>query len=413
MLFSYRAKNFKGEEISGELDADSERSLATRLGKDGYVLLEVKAVSGGRKGKADIKQFLLGGLSSVLLFRRVKLVDKMAFSRNLAVMIKAGLPIARALEALSREAANAYFRMVIESVVDQVRKGKTLKESFGAHGKVFSPLYVAMVEAGEKSGKLDESLNILALQMRSDHEIIKRVRGAMIYPAIVLAVMVIIGIAMLVYVVPVLVGTFDELGVELPRTTKTIITISSFILAHWVKLLFALPVLLFLAVTLIKTRRGKKTIDLITVNLPIVGSINHQFNTARTARMLGSLLASGVAVSDALEITSRVLQNHYYSDILLEARESIQKGATMSSVFSKHPRLFSSLLNEMVSVGEETGEMTSLLEEVAVFYEGEVDASTKDLSKVIEPLLMVVIGATVGFFAVSMIQPLYSVLGTL
>ena len=129
--------------------------------------------------------------------------------------------------------------------------------------------------------------------------------------------------------------------------------------------------------------------------------------------MLGSLLASGVAVSDALEITSRVLQNHYYSDILLEARESIQKGATMSSVFSKHPRLFSSLLNEMVSVGEETGEMTSLLEEVAVFYEGEVDASTKDLSKVIEPLLMVVIGATVGFFAVSMIQPLYSVLGTL
>lgn len=409
--FKYRAKNFDGKEVSSVMEAIDARELGEKLKKEGFILLEVGAADSAvtsNEGSNSVKK-LAQKLAAIEFFATVKIEEKMIFSRNLAVMIKAGLPVARALTALAHETKNPYFERVISDVVEHVKKGDTLKDSFSNHPKVFSPLFIAMIEAGEESGKLAEGLNILASQMKKDHDLVRRIKGAMFYPAIILTVMIAIGVLMMIYVVPTLLSTFDEIGVDLPAATQVIVSLSDFLRGNILGILIALPIIIFGMRKGVSTTRGKHMLDAITLYSPIVGPIAQQFNTARTARSLASLMSSGVQITSALDITSRILQNHYYSDILKVAGEEIQKGNKMSDVFAKNERLYSSLLAEMMAVGEETGNTSAMLEEVAVFYEGEIETTTKNLSTIIEPILMVVIGIFVGFFAFAMIQPLYGV----
>jgi type IV pilus assembly protein PilC len=235
----------------------------------------------------------------------------------------------------------------------------------------------------------------------------------MIYPAIIMALMVVIAIVMLVVVVPGLSATFKELNVELPLTTKFVVGLSDFIknnilLALLVVSVFATSVYLFT-----KSKLGKKIFDHTFLKIPVVGTIIKETNTARTARTISSLLSSGVPVIRASEITADVLQNSQYKKVLLETQVAIEKGEVMSGVFSRYPNLYPPFLAEMMMVGEETGNLAPMLKEVAVFYEDEVEQRTKDMSTVIEPFLMVVIGVGVGFFALSMISPMYSVLNNI
>jgi len=230
-----------------------------------------------------------------------------------------------------------------------------------------------------------------------------------VYPAIVLVAMIGIGIFMMIYVVPTLTNVFKELKVDLPPTTQLIIWISDVLLNYGIFVFVGLVV--FIALFLKYRTWGplKNAIDNLIVRMPIVGPIAKKFNAARTSRTLSSLISAGVQILDALDITSRVVQNHLYVGVLKEARAAVQKGEAMSKSFLKHEDLYPSLMGEMLAVGEETGESSNMLREVALFYEGQVSDTTRDLSTVIEPLLMVVIGAGVGFFAVSMIQPMYSI----
>jgi len=221
--------------------------------------------------------------------------------------------------------------------------------------------------------------------------------------------MVAIGALMMIYVVPTLLSTFEEIGVDIPVATQVIVSLSNFLRGNIIGILIALPIIIFGLRKAFQTTKGRHILDVVTLRTPIVGKIAQQFNTARTARSLASLMASGVQVTAALDITSRILQNHYYSDVLRSAAEEIQKGNKMSEVFARNEKLYSSLLAEMMAVGEETGNTSDMLEEVALFYEGEVETTTKNLSTIIEPILMVVIGIFVGFFAFAMIQPLYGV----
>src|SRR3989344_30847 len=212
--FSYRAKNFKGEELSGERDAENTRELMRVLREEGYTLIDAESFQSKKSGPGfDFERILL----FLMLFRRVRVAEKMVFSKNLAVMICAGLSLSRALDALARETRNVYFRRVIEGVSADIKKGSNLRDSFSRYPDVFSPLFIAMIEAGEKSGKLETSLETLASQMHQDYDLITKMRGALIYPAVIVAAMILIGILMLIYVVPTLVSTFEELGVELPR----------------------------------------------------------------------------------------------------------------------------------------------------------------------------------------------------
>ena len=402
--FEYHARNATGSEVSGARDAGDKFELARLLRAEGLLLLDASDKE-EKKTKGFSKEI---NIDFIKRLQHVSIADKIIFSKNLGVMIGAGLPLTRALEAMSRESHNAKLKAAIADIVDQVRQGKTFAESLKRHESIFPPLYISMVESGEKSGKLRESLQVLANQLQADYDLIRKVRGAMMYPSIILAAMVAIAILMMIYVVPTLRSVFEELGVELPVTTRFLIATSSILIDHTILFLGSVAAFIGGFLYFRKTQVGKRFMNTLFIKLPLISPLTKKFNAARTARTLSSLLAAGVQVMEALEIASRVVQNYHYSDVLHEAKDSVQRGETISKVFISHEKLYPSLVGEMLSVGEETGESSHMLGEVATFYEQQVTDATKDLSTIIEPILMIVIGAAVGFFAVSMITPMYS-----
>ncbi|MEK7130832.1 MAG: type II secretion system F family protein, partial [Patescibacteria group bacterium] len=276
--------------------------------------------------------------------------------------------------------------------------------------KIFSKLFIAMVKTGEESGKLSESLQLAGLQIEKDYTLMKKVKGAMMYPSIILVAMVLIGIFMFIYVVPTLVSTFKELNMNLPFSTKIIIFISDSITKHTLLFVFSFLTVIVLAVWFLRTEKGKILIGNIFLKVPLISPIVKKINSARTSRTLASLISSGVNVVDALSITRDVLQNKKYKEVLTTAISDVQKGVPVSSSFKSATKLYPVLLGEMIAVGEETGKISEMLERLAIFYEEEVAEATKSMSTVIEPILMIFIGGAVGFFALSMIKPMYSMM---
>ena len=400
--FRYRARDKAGSETTGTREAGDRFELARALRREGYTLISADSKE---KKKLDISSFLV----RIPFINRVTITDKIIFSKNLAVMITAGLPLTRALEVLSRETHNKKFKDIINNIILQIRDGHALAESFARHPKVFPQLYSTMIEAGEKTGKLQESLLVLANQMQADYDIIRKVRGAIMYPAIVLTAMFGVGIFMMIYVVPTLTQVFTELNVDLPPTTKFIINVSNLLTNYGLYALIGFIAFIILFIQGLKTRPVKNAIDVLLIRLPLFGPLTKKFNAARTARTLSSLISAGVPILESINITGRVVQNHLYTVVLEEARVNVQKGETISATILRHENLYPSLVGEMIAVGEETGESVHMLIEVATFYEAQVADATRDISTIIEPVLMIVIGIAVGFFAVSMIQPMYSI----
>jgi len=265
------------------------------------------------------------------------------------------------------------------------------------------------VRAGEESGNLAESLQTLAIQMDRTNTLKKKIKGAMIYPSIVVIVMFVIGILMMIYVMPQITGVFAEMGTDLPPTTQFLISMSNFLVNYTLLALGGMLAGIATIVYALKTKYGKIAASWIIPKLPVIGPLAKETNAARTARTLSSLLNSGVDVIQAIEITQEVLQNVFYKKILVEAALRVEKGTALSEVFIERNDLYPILVGEMILVGEETGQIAGMLGELAIFYETEVERKTKDLSTIIEPLLMVVIGGGVGFFALALIAPIYSI----
>ena len=400
MRFKFKAIKQSGEAYEGTREAPDKFALYQELKNENETVVYAELVSEKKTFRAIVKF-----LSSI---GTVSAQDKISFARNLGAMIQAGLSLPRALFVLERQTKNRGFKKIIAGVAGEIKKGKALAESLKNYPKVFSPLFVAMVKAGEEGGTLASSLKMISVQMNQMSVLKKRVRGAMIYPSILIVLMLAIVIMMLIFVIPSLTATFKELNVALPLSTQVIIAVSDFFSAHTT--LFFIGLVLFLAggVLAFRSKKGRKIFDTAVLHIPLIGRLVKETNSARTARTLSSLLTSGVSAALAFDITAEVVQNHHYQKVLKMAGESIQKGNPLYQIFSDAEKFYPAFLAEMVGIGEETGKLAEMLMEVAGFYEEEVERQTKDMSTVIEPFLMIVVGLAVGFFAVSMISPIYS-----
>ena len=399
--FNYKIQNSAGKIETGAIEATDKFSLAAQFKNEGKIVISLSEF----KQKDYLKLEVLNEMLS-----RIKLQDKIIFARNLSAMINAGLSLSRALGVLERQSTNLKFKKVLQSLTYNISKGKSLSDGMKEFPKVFPPLFVSMVGAGEESGNLADSLLIVGNQLEKTYLLKKKIKGAMIYPAIVISAMIIIAILMFIFVVPTLSETFKSMNVELPMSTTIIIGISEFLANHGILALLIAVIVVTVLVILIRTPKGKRYGELTLLHLPIFSKLVKESNSARTARTLSSLLSAGVDVVEAISITKSVVQNSFYKDVLTAAGENVQKGIALSAIFMENSNLYPVLVGEMIEVGEETGKLSDMLLRVAEFYENEVDTATRDLSTIIEPILMVVIGAGVGFFAVSMITPMYSIM---
>jgi type IV pilus assembly protein PilC len=398
----YTAKSFSGETKSGEMNVKDERDLATQLRADNFILTSFKQLDEETKGKVKIK--LLDRFSTI------PLSEKMMFARNLSVMISSGLPLSRAVKNITAQTKNKRFIKVLNDIQEGLQAGNTFADSLAKYPTIFSELFVNMVRVGEASGNLEDVLNILASQLEKEHEIIGKVKGAMTYPAVIIVAMIGIGVVMMIYVVPQITGVFKDLNADLPPTTKFIIATSDFMKYHYIIMLLGIVFIAIGLRILAAFSFGKKFFGMLAIRIPVVSNIIIKMNCARFARIYSSLLKSGVSVVEALKILSRTLTNYYYHRALENAAENIQKGVNLSKIFYEEKRIFPVLVPQMIEVGEETGKTEMVLMKLAEFYEAEVDQKTKNLSSIIEPVLMLVIGSAVGFFAISILQPMYSVL---
>ncbi len=408
-LFSYAAIDRTGKEYAGERTAKDEQELADFLRSENLLLIKSQdaLVENGEKSlfmRASEKFEALMGVS---------LFDKLIFCRNLSVMIHAGLPLTRALQSIGEETNSAPFKAIIARIEDDVTKGKSFADALSAAEDTFGGLFVSMVQAGEVSGKLDQVLSLLARQMKKDYELRSRVRGAMMYPAIILTVLVLIGVLMMMYVVPTLSQALKDLGAELPLSTQLIIFMSDMVVNYFVFVFLAVCAAALLFYKFIRSEKGKPLWDAFVIRVPLFGALIRKMNMARVTRILAYLLASGVPIVRSLEIVSQVVGNTHYRVSLEELSQSVVKGETMGKFFHVRSDLYDPLVAEMVSAGEETGKTAQMLLEVAVFFEQDVNETTKDLSTIIEPVLMVCIGIVVGFFALSVLQPIYGSLGNI
>jgi len=404
VIFKFKAIKQSGEAYEGTREASDKFSLFQELKNENETIIFAEPAQDKK-----IYRTLLNFLSNIsTIIGTVSAQDRISFARNLGAMIQAGLSLPRALFVLERQTKNRQFKKIIMAVVEEIKKGTALAEALKNSPKVFSPLFVAMVKAGEEGGTLASSLKLVSIQMNQMYVLRKRVRGAMIYPAIIIVLMLTITILMLIFVIPSLTATFKDLNVSLPFSTKVIITISDLFSAHTALFFSSLGLLLIGGVTVFRSKKGRKIFDTLTLHIPLIGRLVKETNSARTARTLSSLLTSGVSAALAFDITAEVVQNHHYQKVLKAAGENIQKGNPLYQIFSDAEKLYPAFLAEMVGIGEETGKLAEMLMEVGSFYEEEVERQTKDMSTVIEPFLMIVVGLAVGFFAVSMISPIYS-----
>lgn len=404
MKFSYKAVTPKGEKISGTAEAADKYELAHHVRGQGNTLVFAEMLNAP-------KSFDLSRINALL--SRVKMQDKIIFAKNLGAMLKAGLSLSRAIGIMEKQTGNEKFKKTLSEMGSDIAKGSTLSDSLAKSPDIFSSLFVAMVKAGEESGSLAESLNIVGGQMEKTYMIQRKIRGALLYPAIIICAMFVVGALMLVYVVPTLTATFKELNVDLPISTQVIVAISDFLVAHTIIALLSFILTVGLAIMFFRSPRGKRIADFTMTRIPLIGPLVKKINAARTARTLSSLLSSGVDIVEALGITRDVVQNSYYKEVLEGAQKSIQKGSQLSRAFSEAPSLYPILVGEMVEVGEETGKLSDMLLQVALFYEEEVEEATKNMATIVEPFLMIMVGAVVGFFAVSMISPTYSLLNNI
>jgi len=394
-VFEYKGKTLAGKQVQGELKAKNRAELE-RLLRGNKIL-----ASSISKKPAQIKIKFGSG---------IKKIDISRFTRQFATMISAGLPMVQCLEILSSQMESAEFRKVIMNVKESVQSGATLSEALGKHKKVYDDLYVNMVEAGEVGGALDTILIRLAQYREKSDRLIRKVKGALVYPIVVMIVAMGVTFAMLRFIVPIFAKMFTGMGAELPAPTKAVLVISKFLQDNTLVIIFLFIAAIVAFRLYLKNPRGRLAFDGFKLNMPLLGNLIRKSAISRFTRTLSTLLSSGVAILDALNITAKTSGNMVLQNAIKKSMVSIAEGETITKPL-KDVGVFPPMVTQMISVGEKTGGLDDMLSKIADFYDEEVDVAVAALTSVIEPIIIVLMGALIGGILIAMYLPMFDIVG--
>jgi type IV pilus assembly protein PilC len=391
--FVWKGRSPKGEVLSGEYSADDRRDVSEYLRKRRIIITSIK------KKPKEIR-FNIGTKQSV----GVK--DLCVFTRQFATMVNAGLPLVQCLDVLARQLNKPYFKQVVQQVMLDVEGGSTLADGLKRHPRAFSDLFTNMVAAGEAGGILDVILQRLAVYLEKADALRRKVKGAMMYPTIVLVVALSACIFMLVAIIPVFARMFADFGGELPTPTRVVMGASDFLRAYWWAVLAGLGCIVGSIKAYRKTTRGRLNIDKLLLRIPVLGDVLRKASVSRFTRTLGTLIGSGVPILQGLEITARTAGNMVIQGAIEKTSVSISQGDTIAEPL-RSSNVFPPMVVQMISIGEQTGALDEMLGKIADFYDDEVDAAVEALTAAIEPIMIVVMGAMVGGMLVAMYLPIF------
>ena len=406
MKFTYKAKNQDGQVSEGVIDAPSEDVAAKALHEKGLFVLEVSKI-GGATLKSVTTDIKIPFFSS-----RVPLKEKIIFTQQLAMMIKAGLPLVDAFVTLQEQAENKYFAGIITNIITDVKGGKPLSEAMSKYPNIFPKLYTAIILSGEKSGKLDEVLERLAQQLQKDYDLITKIKAAVTYPIVVVVALIGIVILMLVFVVPQLKTIFADMGAQLPLITRIVLGTSDLLRNFWyiwlIVIFGSIIGLRFWA----RTPGGNFIWDRFKLKMPLIGPIIKKIYMARFARTTGTLVASGLPMLDIIATVRDVIGNQVYKRAFSNIATDIENGVAFSETLKKQ-KIFPSMIYHLVATGEKSGKLDYVLLSMADFFDKEVETTTQGLATMIEPILIIIIGAGVGLVVASVIMPIYSLVNVI
>ncbi len=339
----------------------------------------------------------------------ITLAEKIAFVENLSVMLKAGISVPRAMQILVKQTRNIRMKNIISDIYSQVESGKGLGEALEKHPTVFSNIFVSMIKVGEMSGELDKSLQYLTIQLQREAELKSKVKGAMIYPSVIVAALIIVGVLMSIFVLPKLTSVFKDFNTKLPLMTRVVMAIADFMSAHAVAVVGLMVAIVVALIAFYKTPTGKRLFDIFLLHFFIINPIVKKINLARFSRILSSLLKSGIPIVQGLEVVGESISSVPYKEVIMQSSMDVKLGKPLTESLSKHNNLFPILVVQMLEVGEESGAVQEILEQLAIHFEEEVDSTLRNLSSIIEPLLLLFIGGIVGILAVALISPIYNI----
>lgn len=396
--FTFKAKNNVGKVQKGALDADNKQSAVQQLRDRGLIVLEMNERNLGSHGK---------GGKSFSIFNGVPDKEKLVFTRQLAIMTEAGLPITQALHSLLEETTNKKLLTTIQSITNDVEGGQSLSGAFSKHLDVFSPLYVSVLKAGEKSGKVDEVLNSLANQIEKDYDIKGKVKGALSYPIVVLVAMFVIVSLIMIFIIPQIKAVFDENNAKLPVLTQVVIAISNVMRHQFFLIIGGVGAVIYAYRLYNRTTSGKYVIDSLKLRVPIFGVLLKRVAIARFARIFSTLMGAGLPMLEIFETANEVLGNAVFQKEMNEVAKEVQNGVEISTAMKKQPHI-PRMMIQLTAVGEKSGNIDVIYNNLAQFMEREVDNITRNMTSLLEPILMLIMGAVIGTIVIALLLPIYT-----
>jgi type IV pilus assembly protein PilC len=405
-VFAYTAKAADGKVMTSTAEASSPVELRQRLTQAGMTVKDVKPAKAAPKKVSAAKK----GPGFMDRFSRVKLTDKALFCRQFSTMIDAGVSLVRCLDVLADQSQSAKLRRIIADLRSEVEAGNTLSKAMSKYPSVFDNLFIGLIRAGEVGGVLEEALQRLSQFLEKDLELRRKVQSAMTYPAIVSVLALGIVIFLVTFILPKFMDLFNDLGLkreQFPVMTLMLMDASNFLTSKWWMALIILAVIITAVKMFGRTKFGRRVLDRFKLKVPVFGQLNHKVCLARFSRTLATLLSSGVPILQALETVAGTVANEIISDAILDARARVREGDVISEPLRKS-KMFPPMVVQMISIGQESGALDTMLMKIADFYEMEVDAALASLTAAIEPMLIVFLGFTVGFIVIAMFMPLLS-----